>query len=916
MKRKISSFIFALLLVLSFSLMAAPVAVSANPGGMEFVTSGDATAEWSTEKAYAGDYSVKLYAASYQAGDAAAVSIPFGAIQFDQITELSYWKYIESFEDAQWGFNPLVILGIDANGDGVLDFDIEDALLYSNEANPQLGDDAILVIESTTGIAPYLTEPDTDWGEVDVLVGDPLHPRHPGNEGYPLVMIGFDKNGWLGEVYHWADFVGFGPIDTTDNVKLVVLALDCPSNQTVYVDDVTINGVLYELEPATAVSIDLTVDSAIVDPDGVATFTVTALDQYGNETGIDVTDTSEFSIGAAAGGSWSDEAPFGVYTSDGIGVWTVTATYETLTDTTTLTVQGMELDEAFYDTSDTVNVTVVCAAANGDPMATEEITIAAASATDITGDDDIVLTEDGFDSAVFTGSFTLIPAPPADRELDQIVVSDAGDITATYNGYDAFADVDESAPEFISVTADTDFYKNEDTITLAVVLDDPGYTVTVDFSTIDSGYTTGSEDVVGYDVTYEISATNTVADGVCTVSVTAEDAAGNTTIDSTCTISLDNTAPTLSDEAATPGQIQPGEATDVEFTVTVSDGTGAGIDSVTIDLSSIDGSATEAMTGLAGVYTYTYEDLTITEEDDYAFPVTATDARGNVNEETTLTLTVVADIAAPVISDPAITYPFELSSARPDDKVTITVTVIDDIAMGTVTADSDVFTDEIPLIAGAGDTYTGTATIAGDALRGEYTVTINATDAATNPADPDTSLEVSVRAGATGWEIELEEGWNLISLPLIPENTDIEAMTTSLTECQKIRRYVPGATPPDDWLVYNYGFLGASSLLKMEDGYGYWVKMDADGSFTFSGWELVAATDPPSVPPSYDMVEGWNLIGFKSTTSSGIAAYLGGVAGTLDAIYGYRDGAFFMPAELEPGLGYWIAVTEPGTIYP
>ncbi|GAI17286.1 unnamed protein product, partial [marine sediment metagenome] len=112
------------------------------------------------------------------------------------------------------------------------------------ESNPQLGNDAILVIESTTGISPYLTEPDTDWGEVDALVGD------PGNLEYPLCMIGFDKNGYLGEVYHWADFIGFGIIDTTDDVKLVGLALDCPSNQTVYVDDITINGATYELEGA------------------------------------------------------------------------------------------------------------------------------------------------------------------------------------------------------------------------------------------------------------------------------------------------------------------------------------------------------------------------------------------------------------------------------------------------------------------------------------------------------------------------------------------------------------------------------------------------------------------------------------------------------------------------------------------
>ncbi len=248
MKKKImTTAITALMLISLISVFQAGTAsaIEDSVPAVELQATGDGTAEWSTEKVYTGSYSVKLYAADWQIPDAAAVGLPVD-VPLNQITELSYWKYIESFdyvEGEQWGFNPLVILGIDANGDGVLDFDIKDAMLYSNESNPQLGNDAILVIESTTGIPPYLTEPDTDWGKVDALVGDPENPD------YPLCVIGFDKNGYLDEVYHWADFTGFGLIDTTDDVKLVGLALDCPSNQTVYVDDLTINDATYSLEP-------------------------------------------------------------------------------------------------------------------------------------------------------------------------------------------------------------------------------------------------------------------------------------------------------------------------------------------------------------------------------------------------------------------------------------------------------------------------------------------------------------------------------------------------------------------------------------------------------------------------------------------------------------------------------------------
>jgi len=178
------------------------------------------------------------------------------------------------------------------------------------------------------------------------------------------------------------------------------------------------------------------------------------------------------------------------------------------------------------------------------------------------------------------------------------------------------------------------------------------------------------------------------------------------------------------------------------------------------------------------------------------------------------------------------------------------------------------------------------------------------------------------------WTITVDEGYNLISLPLIPENPAINTMTASLTELEKIRRYVPGATPPADWPVYNAppaSYPGLSTLFTMEDGYGYWVKMQdpgSGGSFTFDGWELVAETDPPSVPPSYDVVEGWNLIGFKSTTPKLASDYLAGIAGKYAMIYGY-DGSFFIVGTpgheyLEPGFGYWLAMKtgESGTIYP
>jgi hypothetical protein len=64
----------------------------------------------------------------------------------------------------------------------------------------------------------------------------------------------------------------------------------------------------------------------------LVTYTVTAFDQYDNPW--DVTAESAYSIDAGAMGSWTDN----VYSSAKMGTWTVTATYEGLTDTASLTV--------------------------------------------------------------------------------------------------------------------------------------------------------------------------------------------------------------------------------------------------------------------------------------------------------------------------------------------------------------------------------------------------------------------------------------------------------------------------------------------------------------------------------------------------------------------------------------------------
>ena len=160
--------------------------------------------------------------------------------------------------------------------------------------------------------------------------------------------------------------------------------------------------------------------------------------------------------------------------------------------------------------------------------------------------------------------------------------------------------------------------------------------------------------------------------------------------------------------------------------------------------------------------------------------------------------------------------------------------------------------------------------------------------------------------------IALEEGWNLISLMQIPDNPAIETVLFGI-DVLSVWTY---DTSTGDWSWYSPTTPG--ELEEMVDGKGYWIEMSDSAVLTIVGQEL---PDPPAALPAYSVVEGWNLIGFKSTTPGTAYDYLEGIDGKYTVIYRYDSLEFSYftvgPEEnLIPGSGYWISVTEPGTIYP
>jgi uncharacterized repeat protein (TIGR01451 family) len=202
-----------------------------------------------------------------------------------------------------------------------------------------------------------------------------------------------------------------------------------------------------------------------------------------------------------------------------------------------------------------------------------------------------------------------------------------------------------------------------------------------------------------------------------------------------------------------------------------------------------------------------------------------------------------------------------------------------------------------------------------------------ATITACDQSDPTTSNNSDMEmitglepAAVTEKDIELDEGWNLTSLPLYipPEDRAPEDLLAGIIGNLDIVWAYNACEPDPDlrWSSFIPG--GPPDLTEMRDGRGYWIDMDDGDTLTVEGTML---PEPPEVPPTYQVCEGWNLIGFKSTVPRTPSDYLAAIAVKYTIIYGFADGRYFIAgapghAYLEPGLGYWIAVISPGTIYP
>lgn len=202
---------------------------------------------------------------------------------------------------------------------------------------------------------------------------------------------------------------------------------------------------------------------------------------------------------------------------------------------------------------------------------------------------------------------------------------------------------------------------------------------------------------------------------------------------------------------------------------------------------------------------------------------------------------------------------------------------------------------------------------------GEYTIKTKAEDANGNESS-ETSAKITIE-DRSDTSITMVPGWNLISLPGEPSDSDINAVITN-AQVQTVLTYDPNV--PGGWLTaVRDGDSLVGTLSTIDGSHAYWVQQNNNDAIKvdipgFSGG--VAA-----VPPAISLVAGWNLvpaINNSSDTAMDADDYFTGLDWARAKGWNANTEAWndILPdtdnSAIAKTNGYWIYLNKAGTLVP
>jgi len=158
--------------------------------------------------------------------------------------------------------------------------------------------------------------------------------------------------------------------------------------------------------------------------------------------------------------------------------------------------------------------------------------------------------------------------------------------------------------------------------------------------------------------------------------------------------------------------------------------------------------------------------------------------------------------------------------------------------------------------------------------------------------------------------IRLDEGCNLISIPVVPDEYLRWDRLPCADQClTSVATYRGGGV----WGYYDFN-AGVGDPISITDGRGYWVKAEKPCTLVISGRTMDQYDNATGfgVPPMYRMLMGWNLVGLTSIKWIETAAYLESVKAPM-IFLGKPWGPVWVYRPTGAGTGQWIR--NPPTLY-
>lgn len=189
------------------------------------------------------------------------------------------------------------------------------------------------------------------------------------------------------------------------------------------------------------------------------------------------------------------------------------------------------------------------------------------------------------------------------------------------------------------------------------------------------------------------------------------------------------------------------------------------------------------------------------------------------------------------------------------------------------------------------------------------------------------------------YNISLAAGWNLISLPLIPDDSSITSILGHQIAAKTVTIVWAYSANTKTWQSFNPRLVpppvsrgnpgrerfiadDPNTLSTVTDGKGYWIYLLSSTSVLIDGSVFPAL----STPPSYQLSQGWNLIGYKpqpSVQNETVSQYLISISGNYDPnnVWVYNNLTSLWTrggpsTQLFPGEAMWILMTSSAALRP